>query len=639
MSEIHLRLLYPFTAIVGQSAMKKALILNAINPGIGGVLIKGERGTAKSTAVRSLAALLPEHAVVLGCMFGCDPERPDEMCEECRKKEDLQIAKKKMQVIELPISATEDKVVGSLDISAAIKTGDKRFEPGILAFAHRNILYVDEVNLLNDHIVDVLLDAAAMGINIVEREGVSFIHPSAFLLVGTMNPEEGDLRPQLLDRFGLCVEIEGIRNPDTRLEIIRRRMDFESDPQAFSAKWAISEKDLADTITTAQEMLPKITIPSTLLRMIVQICIDAGVDGHRGDITMMKVVKTLAAYYGKNEPDEDDVREAAQLVLTHRMKKTPFSNESLNEDSINDSIEKSKMQPKDGSAYESEDPSLKSEMPESDKTTQFAPDSSFQKKPSELTPQLRIDDIVRESTGRRTATESENGKYTNSRIPPEKPKTIALDATLRAAAPHQKSRDGNLAVTICSSDIRERVMEEKTGNTIIFVVDASGSMGVKKRMSAVKGAVLSLLIDAYQKRDKVGIVTFRGDCADLLLSPTSSVDLAETKLKVIPTGGRTPLGKGLQMGFDVLSQEIRRDPKTKPLLILISDGKANVSSAAEKPLDELKKIADRIQKAKIPSLMLDSEAGLVRLGYAEKLAKMMGAKYMKLDEIASGICV
>lgn len=322
--------------------MKTALILNAVNPSIGGVLIKGERGTAKSTSVRSLAALLPEHDVVLGCEFQCDPNDEASMCERCRNSSDRQAVKERMRVVELPVSSTEDMVVGTLDISTAIKTGDKKFEPGVLAQAHRNILYVDEINLLNDHIVDVLLDAAAMGVNTIEREGISYSHPSRFILVGTMNPEEGDLRPQLLDRFGLCVNVEGINDPETRLDVILRREEFESDPQKFIKKWAKADSDLAKRITKAQRILSKVEIPRPMLQMIVSICIDLGVDGHRGDINMMKTSKTLAAFDGRKEVNEDDVKRAAELVLAHRMRKSPFDNDTLDKDRIDESIERSK---------------------------------------------------------------------------------------------------------------------------------------------------------------------------------------------------------------------------------------------------------------------------------------------------------
>ena len=339
MSEKHERLLYPFSAIVGQNLMKEALLLNAINPSIGGVLIKGEKGTAKSTSVRSLASLLPEQEFVVGCEYGCAPDDRASMCQRCRSSDRLDVMKRRMTVVELPVSATEDKVVGTLDISEAIKHGEKKFEPGILAEAHRNILYVDEVNLLNDHIVDVLLDAAAMGVNVIEREGISYAHPSRFILIGTMNPEEGDLRPQLLDRFGLCVNVTGIADPDTRMEVVKRRMEFEKDPNRFVRKWKKADDAIARRIVSAKRLLPKVVVPEDLTRMIIDICIELGVDGHRGDINMMKTSATIAAYEGRRTVTEDDVREAAKLVLSHRIKRLPFDDDTGSEDRIDEAVE------------------------------------------------------------------------------------------------------------------------------------------------------------------------------------------------------------------------------------------------------------------------------------------------------------
>jgi len=341
----HFNDIYPVSAIVGQEQMKKALILNAINPRIGGVLIKGEKGTAKSTAARALARLLPDREVVEGCIFGCDPQDKKGLCLDCQKKApDLKTKMAPMRVVELPISATEDKVVGSLDIEHALKKGEKKFEPGILAQAHRNILYVDEVNLLNDHIVDVLLDAAAMGMNFIEREGVSYVHPAAFILIGTMNPEEGELRPQLLDRFGLCVDIEGIHDAETRVDVIRRRQKYEDTPEEFIRSYEPQEQELRDRIVRAQALLPQVAVSDDMLKMIAQICIDMAVDGHRADITMMKTAATIAAYHGRNAVIDEDIREAAALVLSHRMRRRPFSEQKMDTGKMEQSILKTQGQ-------------------------------------------------------------------------------------------------------------------------------------------------------------------------------------------------------------------------------------------------------------------------------------------------------
>ena len=329
---------YPFTAIVGQEDMKLSLILNVINPALGGVLIKGEKGTAKSTAVRALAELLPAMEVVQGCKFQCDPKDSNHRCDDCsallQREEALPVESAKMRVVELPVSATEDRVVGTLDIEHAIKHGEKKFEPGILALANRNILYVDEINLLDDHVVDVLLDAAAMGINTVEREGVSYSHPARFVLVGTMNPEEGDIRPQLLDRFGLSVVVTGEHNPEQRVEVIKRRLAYEQDADAFIAQYQEEQEALAARIIQAGKLLPRVTIDDRLLETVAKLAVELGVDGHRADITVIKTALTVAAFNGRTEVELEDLKQAAKLVLPHRMRRRPFEEGQLDWDKV-----------------------------------------------------------------------------------------------------------------------------------------------------------------------------------------------------------------------------------------------------------------------------------------------------------------
>lgn len=343
------RTIFPFSAIVGQERMKKALALNAVNPRLGGVLIRGQKGTAKSTAVRALANLLPQIEVVSDCPFHCDPRREGEMCAACRDRkarhETLPTMTRPMQVVELPLGATEDRVLGTLDIEKAIKKGEKHFEPGILASAHRGILYVDEVNLLDDHLVDVLLDSAAMGVNTVEREGVSFSHPARFMLIGTMNPEEGELRPQLLDRFGLCVDVEGITDGGARMDVVRRYLRYESDPHGFLHEWETEEKKLSDYIVTAQNLLPQVIYADEILSLITTIAIEMNVDGHRADIAMLKTAQAIAAYHHRTEVTEDDVREAAELVLSHRMRRKPFQEPRVDKEKLEQAMQNHKKQP------------------------------------------------------------------------------------------------------------------------------------------------------------------------------------------------------------------------------------------------------------------------------------------------------
>jgi Mg-chelatase subunit ChlI len=320
--------IFPFTAIVGQERMKRALILNAIHPQIGGVLIRGERGTAKSTAARALAALLPEIEVVADCPFSCDPDQPLAWCTACQERDgangDLPRARRRTRFVDLPVSATEDRVVGTLDIERAIQKGERRFEPGVLAAANRGVLYVDEVNLLDDHVVDLLLDAAAMGLNVVEREGISFSHPSRFILIGTMNPEEGDLRPQLLDRFALCVDIHGIHEPLARVAIIERNLAFEADPEGFYTEWLPREQALSTEIDRARHLLPEVGHTHSDLATIATMMAELAVDGHRADLVVLKAARAHAAFEGRACISDRDILLAAELALPHRLKRHPL---------------------------------------------------------------------------------------------------------------------------------------------------------------------------------------------------------------------------------------------------------------------------------------------------------------------------
>ena len=653
--------LYPFTAIVGQERMKASLILNVINPKIGGVLIRGEKGTAKSTAVRALANLLPEINVVEGCKFRCSPNDSHQLCEECQEKMEagtLDISLEKMKVVDLPVSATEDRVVGTLDIEHAIKKGEKRFEPGVLALANRGILYVDEINLLDDHLVDVLLDSAAMGINTIEREGISFSHPANFVLVGTMNPEEGELRPQLLDRFGLCVDIKGINEVPRRVELIKQRLRFEADPEDFAAEWQAVEAKLCEQILLAQKLLSKVRISDDMLELISQICVDMKVDGHRADITMMKTSVTLAAFKGRTEVLEVDVKEAAELVLPHRMRRKPFDNHSDKQEKLEESIEKHKERQKEKEKERNENEQQEREhkaepekphehpeerqpdntenqaekQPSASSETVFEMGESYQIK--QLSPEFRRNN--REGSGRRskTLTGSKKGRYIKSTIPHEKTTDIAFDATLRAAAPYQLVREDNgNSVIIYDSDIRKKIREKKIGNLVLFVVDASGSMGAQQRMVASKGAVLSMLMDAYQKRDRVGLIAFKGEGAELILPPTSSVELAQKYLQELPTGGKTPLSHGLMKGYETIQAELRKDPDTCPFMVLISDGRANVSMDGEPPVQETKTIASLFRKEGIQSAVIDTENSIVKFGLAQEISSALGARYMALEEL------
>nr|WP_232840882.1 putative cobaltochelatase [Methanothrix thermoacetophila] len=640
----------PFTSIVGQDLMKLALVLNAINPRIGGVLIRGDKGTAKSTAVRALADLLDEIPVVDGCPFNCNPFSEDEMCDICYQKSqngDLQVLMRRMPVVDLPLGATEDRVVGSLDVERAIKEGIKALEPGILAAANRGILYIDEVNLLDDHVADVLLDAAAMGVNIVEREGVSVAHPSRFMLVGTMNPEEGEIRPQLLDRFGLQVNVEVISDVDLRVEIAKRAERFESDPEAFISEWSDEQNLLRERIRRAKQMLPGVVMDDSLLRLIARTCIEMGVRTHRAEIVTARTARTIAAFEGRNDVTEEDVRRAMILALPHRMRSKPFEPPSMAQEKLEQAMAKHQEQKHQHKHQHEHHEERRPQEESSD-----APSEQSESTPEEsvfgigspidvkqLRDTLRRDRVLRRMPrGRRVSSLSmrRSGRYLRSKLPVDG-RDIAFDATIRAAAPHQHMRERRFAVTILPQDIREKERVRKTSATVLFVVDASGSMGAMRRMESAKGAVLSLLMDSYQKRDRIGMVAFRGNDADLLLPPCSSVDLAMKRLAELPTGGRTPLSAGLSKALRVIQGELIKNKETRPMIVLVSDGRANVSISSD-PKKEIVQIAEEARRLGVHTVVIDTEVVgssfmEMRLGYCRDIAEAAGGRYYPISDI------
>ena len=655
---------FPFTAIVGQTPMKRALLLNAINPRIGGVLVRGKKGTAKSTAVRSLAALLPQVPVVPGCPYSCQPGDPQEVCQWCQQAARTGgSSARQVRIVDLPVGATEDRLVGSLDIEQAIKSGEKNFEPGLIAAAHRGILYIDEVNLLNDHLVDVLLDAAAMGRNYVEREGISVSHDAEFMLVGTMNPEEGDLRPQLLDRFGLAVEVDGVFQPEERREVVRRRMAFESQPFVFMDSWSDAEQNERDRLLSSQRLLADVVVPDEILELITDICAEYQVDGLRGDIVMYKTASTIAAYEGRTVVGVEDVREAALMALLHRQRRQPFQQPHLVTEQLDNMLDDFQNQqrdrePSNNDESHNDDPADDSDRepdpPEED--PQEPDDSALGDEWFEIGDPYAVQNLqvqppdrrARRSSGRRATTVSGSsiGRYVAARVPEGPATDLALDATLRVAAPYQDSRrqsagDGSAALLIEPWDVREKVRETHTGSLILFVVDASGSMGAQRRMVAVKGAVMSLLLDAYQRRDRVGLVAFRGTAADLLLPPTGSVEMAQWCLQEMPTGGRTPLARALYVAMETLETERLKDRDVLPLLVLLSDGRANVSLTGEQLKQlavadpEVQGLAQTIADAKIPAVVVDTEQDFIKLALAQGIADSMSARYIKLEDLAA----
>jgi magnesium chelatase subunit D len=699
---------FPFSAVVGHDDLRLALLLNAVHPGVGGVLVRGEKGTAKSTAVRALAALLPELAVVPGCRFGCDPAAPDAACPDGPHAPGPAGARP-ARLIELPVGATEDRLVGSLDLERALSEGVRAYQPGLLAEAHRGVLYVDEVNLLHDHLVDLLLDAAAMGRAHVERDGVSVSHAARFLLVGTMNPEEGELRPQLLDRFGLAVEVRAARDVDTRVEVVRRRLAFEDDPAAFAARWADAESGTAARIAAAQACLSSVALPDAELRRIAAVCAAFDVDGMRADLVIARTAAAHAAWRGASAVTEEDVRVAARLALPHRRRRDPFDEPGMDEGALDDAMRRAAEQaapedpdddppgggggpggsdgdaPREGHGEDTAgEDTAGDDAARNDTAGDGADDhgadalgghgvdtdSGADGSPAAGTPAggpgggsadgarsgsgprdgraapppgalfrartLTVPGVGEGAPGRRSRARTDAGRVVRaSDATPLRAADVHLPATIAAAAPHQRSRGrAGAGLLVRHDDLRRAVREGREGNLVLFVVDASGSMAARTRMAAVTGAVLSLLRDAYQRRDKVGVISFRAGGAELVLPPTSSVPAAQARLTGLRTGGRTPLAEGLLRARKVLAVERLRDPRRRPLLVLLTDGRATVGICGD-PVQDACRAAALLAADGVATVVVDCESGPVRLGLAARVAAAAAGDLTTIGELSA----
>lgn len=629
---------YPFSAIVGQEDLKLALLINAVSPEVGGVLVRGEKGTAKSTAVRALAKLLPPIRAIVGCPYSCDPESPNPDCPAGPHLEDAPVEIRPVRIVELPVGASTDRLAGTLDIEKALSEGKKAFDPGLLAAAHRGILYVDEVNLLSDHLVDLLLDVAAMGVNHVEREGVSVRHPSRFILVGTMNPEEGELRPQLLDRFGVTVDVTGSPDPAERVEVVRRRLHYEADAGDFAAKWSAADAEIALSVEAARSRLPGVHLSDDLLFKTSALCAELGVDGLRGDIVTAKTARALAAWDGREEVVLEDIKRAALLALSHRRRRGPFEQPGIDPEEIETALSggdepEPPDDPDGGVSPPRQGSGEQSGQVSSSEVSETRPGSG-EKAHAAAEPfePVRLEARIKgrgSPLGRRSRSLGALGHPVGDRVSDGIPRDIALAATIRASAPHQVWRgrsEVSPGLVVRAGDLREKLREGREGNLILFLVDASGSMAAKKRMSAVKGAVLSLLTDAYQRRDKVALISFRGEDAKVLLPPTSSVELAAARLEELPTGGRTPLAAGLVKAAEMLQRESLRDRERRPLLVLLTDGRA---TAGPDP----RRAAAGLRSFMAEAFVVDTEEGHVRLGMARDIAVALGARCMRLEDL------
>jgi magnesium chelatase subunit D len=580
------------------------------------------------------------------------------------------VQRRPARLVELPVGATEDRLVGSLDLERALAEGVRAYQPGLLAEAHRGVLYVDEVNLLHDHLVDLLLDAAAMGRAHVERDGVSVSHAASFLLVGTMNPEEGELRPQLLDRFGLTVEVRASRDVGTRAEVVRRRMAFEADPAGFAARFAGADAELAGRIAAARERLRSVTLPDGELRRIAAVCAAFDVDGMRADLVIARAASAHAAWRGAEAVEKVDVRAAARLALPHRRRRDPFDEPGMDEQDLDEALDGADPEPEppdadpdgsgpdggapdpapEGAPERAPDGANASGAPTAPNAASGHPadaarpagDGPTQAAPPPSTPfrarRLEVPGIGEGAPGRRSRARTDSGRVVRTGDgTPRRAADLHLPATIAAAAPHQRTRGRTGAgLVLARGDLRRAEREGREGNLVLFAVDASGSMAARRRMSAVSGAVLSLLRDAYQRRDKVGLISFRAAGAEVVLPPTSSVPAAQARLASLRTGGRTPLAEGLLRSRRLLAAERLRDPRRRPLLVVLTDGRATVAARpGGDPVRDACRAAALLAADGIATIVVDCENGPVRLGLAARVAAAAGAPLVALADLSA----
>ena len=624
----------PFAAIVGQEQAKKALLIALVNSKAGGLLIGGKKGTAKTTLVRSSKELIAPQSMV-----------------------------------EVPLNVTEDMLFGSIDIEYAVSKGKRRFLPGILGRADGNILYIDEANLLRQELLMAILDANIAGFNHVERDGISYSQPVHYTVIGTMNPQEGTLPSHLLDRFGMYVDVDNIESVEERTELIKRVLRYERSKGEFAKEYAQSNKELAEQIVAAKALLGQVEISEAMMQLAAQMCAQAFCAGHRAEIYLLEAARALAALSQRTYILPKDMQEAAVFVLPHRMRKPPEAEpeEANNSPEQNEDQEQSKDSKDDNQQEGNQSNDQEQQLPppaldntddnssddagddtenqeqQDNSSSQLAPDEQIAEiDKSFRLPKLVLDlgknNAVRRGSGKRSATRTDlkQGRYVRAELPKNKVEDLAFDATIRAAAPYQRIREDNgCALNIQKEDLRQKVREKRIGNTFLFAVDASGSMGARKRMNAVKGAIFYMLQDAYQKRDRVGMLAFRRDKAEVLLPITRSVDLAQKCLAEMSTGGKTPLADGLATALLTLSRLNKRDKELEPILVLVTDGRANAVMEGETdPVGSALKIAEKIRKAQITSVVIDTENDFIKLGIAKKLAQTMGAAYYSLSQLS-----
>ena len=614
---------FPFSAVLGLNHAKTAILIVLVNPRAGGLLISGPRGIGKSTLMRSTQELI---------------ERPWR---------------------DIPVSVTEDRLFGTIDTEKAIYSGQKKLYPGIINEADQGVLYLDDANLLREDLLDSILNIAEVGAYQLERDGLSLRCDTSFTVIAAINPESGMLSGACLDQFGVFVNVDNIHDENTRVEILKRTISFEKDCASFCKLWKLENEKIKKAIHSAMSLLPKVVVSSAMIQLASVYALKAHVSGHRADIYLIEAARALAALAERRYVLPKDLEKAAEFVLPHRMRKNweeelPQSDEL--EDPDKNNTEKDQESENNDPGDDGEDPSgnhiveaagngsdndeSSSDMPE---FPQGADDEKVDPADSHvILPPLWIQNEKKrffpKGSGKRNMTRSDErqGRYVKAGIPKGETHDIALDATLRAAAPHQKGRRSNgCAVVIRHEDIRRKEREKRTGNIFLFLVDASGSMGARERMKAVKGVVFKMLADAYQKRDRVGMIAFRRDRAEVLLPITRSIEFAQKKLAALPTGGKTPLAQGLIKAEDMLDRLYKQDPLQDPVLILITDGRAtNSLNKNTDPVRDALSEAERIGHRHMLAAVIDTESSFIKLGLAKELAQKMGASYFHVDKIS-----
>ena len=635
--------------MVGQQNLRLALILNAIDPSIGGVLICGRRGTGKSTAVRALTSLLPPITGVADCPYFCDPTASQWMCNDCQvrygRNETFPIVQRPVHLVTLPLNASEDRVAGSFDLATALASGSSLFAPGLLAVANRGFLYIDEINLLNDHIVDLLLDAAALGVNRVERDTISIAHPARFVLIGTMNPEEGLLQPQLLDRIGLYVEAEDQRDPANRALVVERRLTYDASPADLMEHWSEAEKALHERIKHAQQLLLSVHI-SRYFRQVIATLVDRQLhaEGHRGDLVVLRTARALAAWEDRTDVQHSDIEQAVGLALPHRARAGASIGQHLKQliDQIPDATTDVDIPEEIATIDDDIDVDKRGEEREGAAGLSRRLRGEQDVMQVQTVISITRDRLTRQEAGRRflSLTSRRSGRFTRSRQ--ANPVTdVAFSATIRAAAPYQQVRgriDGS-KLELRPDDLRQKVRERKTRSLLVFVVDGSDSVMARQLMPKTKRILLALLQNAYEKRDRVAMLVFRFAQGRVVLPPTRNFARARRSVEELYIGGCTPLATGLLEGLRLVETERLRDPTTRPILIVLTDGLANIDLSGnmrhDTPRRDALNVAQEIATHQIPAVMIDTnpyptvtnEAGEKVPGPGRELAQALAADY------------